>query len=157
MVHGCMMYTECDKTAADGNSFVWHQPCQRRKYTTRWIFKNAHSKASHSCRITCKRSESARERRTALYKSDQQSTSTRNRYGSVNCCFWYEHHHHYYDPLYYYHYFYFLLIITSSRTNTSPNSEYQKQSANQHVQMRQTIYTSIYTSPGRPRCLSHRS
>ena len=31
-----------------------------------WIFKNALNKASHSCRITCERSESARERRIAL-------------------------------------------------------------------------------------------
>ena len=37
----------------------------------RWIFKNALKKAIHSCRITCERSESARERRIALYKSDQ--------------------------------------------------------------------------------------
>ena len=37
-----------------------------------WIFKNALYKGSHSCRITCKRSESAREWRIALYKSDQQ-------------------------------------------------------------------------------------
>ena len=27
MVHGCMVYT-------DGSSFLWHQPCQRCKYTT---------------------------------------------------------------------------------------------------------------------------
>ena len=53
--------------------------------------------------------------------------------------------------------FIFLLIIASSSTNTSPNSEYQKQSASQHVQMRHTIYTSIYASPGRPPWLSHRS
>ena len=51
-----------------GNSFMWHQPCQRCKYTgghskTRYIEKLY----SHSCRITFKRSESARERRTALY------------------------------------------------------------------------------------------
>ena len=35
----------------------------------RWIFENALWKASHSCRITCERSESARERRTAVHKS----------------------------------------------------------------------------------------
>ena len=34
--------------------------------------KQGYKKAIHSCRITCKRSESARERRIALYKSDQQ-------------------------------------------------------------------------------------
>ena len=37
----------------------------------RWIFKKRAIKASHSCRTTYKRSESARERRIALYKSDQ--------------------------------------------------------------------------------------
>ena len=40
-----------------------------------WIFKKRAIKkeeeAIHSCRITCERSESARERRIALYKSDQ--------------------------------------------------------------------------------------
>ena len=36
----------------------------------RWIFRKAQLKASHSCTITCERSESARERMTALYKSD---------------------------------------------------------------------------------------
>ena len=34
----------------------------------RYPFKNALSKASHSCRITCKRSESAQEWRITLYK-----------------------------------------------------------------------------------------
>ena len=38
----------------------------------RWIFKNALLIKLHSCRITYERSESARERRIALYKSDQQ-------------------------------------------------------------------------------------
>ena len=39
--------------------------------------------AIHSCRITCERSESARERRTALSKNDQQhiiGASTPNQY-----------------------------------------------------------------------------
>ena len=35
-----------------------------------WIFKKRAIKTIHSCRITCERSESARERRIALYKSD---------------------------------------------------------------------------------------
>ena len=56
----------------DGSSFMWHQPCQRCKYTTSvYIQKRAVKKASHSCRITCERSESARERRIALFKSDR--------------------------------------------------------------------------------------
>ena len=42
----------------------------------RWIFEGGKKKrkkeASHSYRITCECNESARERRTALYKSDQQ-------------------------------------------------------------------------------------
>ena len=37
-----------------------------------WILKNVLQKASHSCRITCKRSESAWEQRIARHKSDQQ-------------------------------------------------------------------------------------
>ena len=38
----------------------------------RCIFRNTLWKASYSCRITCKRNESARERKIALYKTDQQ-------------------------------------------------------------------------------------
>ena len=66
-----------------------HQPCQLCKYTTSVDIqkcaikkkkkkkekkkkKRKKKKASHSCRITCERSESARERRIALCKSDQQ-------------------------------------------------------------------------------------
>ena len=48
----------------------------------RWIFKkkkqkkNALYKIIHSCRITCERSESARERTIALYKSEQQAVNS---------------------------------------------------------------------------------
>ena len=51
---------------------MWHQPYQRCKYTTSVDTKNktkTRYKASHPCRTTCERSESAqRERRIALYK-----------------------------------------------------------------------------------------
>ena len=71
--HGAWLYG-VHRTRRDGSSFMWHQPCQRCKYTTSVdIQKLTHykSKASHSCRITCQRSDSAWERRIALYKSDQ--------------------------------------------------------------------------------------
>ena len=55
---------------------MWHQPCQRCKYTTSVDIQNAILTAIRSCRITCERSESARERRTALYKSDQKHNNT---------------------------------------------------------------------------------
>ena len=45
----------------------------------RWMFKNALEKASHSYRITCERSESARDQRIALYKSDQQTNKQTNK------------------------------------------------------------------------------
>ena len=69
MVHGGMVYTERAEMAA--------VPCGTSLASAvstplQWIFKTALSKAIHSCRITCECSESARERRTALYKSDQQ-------------------------------------------------------------------------------------
>ena len=38
-----------------------------------WVFKTALSKASHSCRIACKCSESAWEQRIALYKKHSSS------------------------------------------------------------------------------------
>ena len=65
-----MVYTERAETAAvscgTSHSSAVSTPLM-------WIFKNALYKASHSqCRVTFERSESARERRTALYKSDQQ-------------------------------------------------------------------------------------
>ena len=44
----------------DGCSFMWHQPCQR-------------CKASHSCRTTCERSESAQESGEQRYISDHPS------------------------------------------------------------------------------------
>ena len=60
------------RTRWDGSSFMWHQPCQRCKHTTSVdIQKRAIKLVMHSCRITCERSKSARERRIALYKSDQ--------------------------------------------------------------------------------------
>ena len=59
------------RTRRDGSSFMWHQPCQCCKYTAS-DFEKCAIKASHSRIITCERSESARERRIALYKSDQQ-------------------------------------------------------------------------------------
>ena len=67
--HGCMVYTERTETLS-GSRFLWHQPCQRCKYTTSVDIQKHAIKTIHSCRITCERSESARERRIALYKSD---------------------------------------------------------------------------------------
>ena len=60
------------RTHRDGSSFVWHQPCHAVSTPLWWIFKSAPQKASHSCRITCKRSEPFREQRIALCKSDQR-------------------------------------------------------------------------------------
>ena len=51
-----------------GSRLLWHQPCQRCKYTTSVDIQKRAIKTVHSCRITCERSESARERRIALYK-----------------------------------------------------------------------------------------
>ena len=57
----------------DGSSFMWHQPCQRCKYTTSVDTQKTRYKklVTLVSRITCERSESARERRIALYKSDE--------------------------------------------------------------------------------------
>ena len=61
------------------NALRWQQfhvaPAMLVSTSLRWIFKNTLSNSVHSCRITCERSESARERRTALYKSDQEQHS----------------------------------------------------------------------------------
>ena len=69
--YGCMVYTERAEMAAV-SSFMWHQPCQRCKYTTSVDIQKRAIKAINSCRSTCERGESAREQRIALYKSDQQ-------------------------------------------------------------------------------------
>ena len=65
----CKVYTERAEMAAvsRGTSHV-----SAVSTLLGWIFKNALEKASHSCRITCKRSESARERGIALCKSEQR-------------------------------------------------------------------------------------
>ena len=70
MVHGCMVYTERAETDFSGSRFLWHQPCQRCKYTTSVDIQKRAIKTIHSYRITCERSESAWEWRIALYKSD---------------------------------------------------------------------------------------
>ena len=50
----------------DGCSFMWHQPCQRCKHTTSVDIQKQQQqktryKASHSCRTTRERNESAQE------------------------------------------------------------------------------------------------
>ena len=69
----CMVVWCTQNLPRDGSSFMWHQPCQRCKYTATSVDIHKRAiKSSHSCRITCERSESARERRIALYKSNHQ-------------------------------------------------------------------------------------
>ena len=59
--HGAWLYG-VHRTRWDGSSFVWHQPCQRCKYTTSVdIQKRTIKKDGHSCRITCERNESAQK------------------------------------------------------------------------------------------------
>ena len=72
----CMVEWCTQNLRRDGSSFTWHQPCQRCNYTTSVDIqktrykktKQKQTKTSHSC----ERSESARKRRIALYKSDEQ-------------------------------------------------------------------------------------
>ena len=66
--HGAQLYG-VHRTHRDGSSFMWHQPCQRCKYTTSVEIEKRAVKSYYSCRFTCERSESARERRTAQYKT----------------------------------------------------------------------------------------
>ena len=68
--HGAWLY-DVHRTHRDSSSFMWHQPRQCCKYTTLMDIEK-HAKGSYSCRITCERSESAQERRKALYNSYQQ-------------------------------------------------------------------------------------
>ena len=69
--HGAWLYG-VHRTRRDSSSFLWHQPCQRCKYTTSVdIQKTRYKKAIHSCRITCERSESARERRIAINNNNK--------------------------------------------------------------------------------------
>ena len=69
-VKRCMVVW-CTQNARDGSNFMWHQPCQQCTFTTSVdIKKTRYKKTIHSCRITCESSESARQRRIALYKSD---------------------------------------------------------------------------------------
>ena len=69
----CMVVWCTQNMRLDGSSSMWHQPCQRCEHTAAVDIQKTHyKKSSHSCKITCERSESARERRIALYKSTQQ-------------------------------------------------------------------------------------
>ena len=69
MGHGCMVYTEHAETAA-----VSRVTSHAGAVSTppRLILKNALCKASDSSGITSEGSESARQRRTELYKSHQR-------------------------------------------------------------------------------------
>ena len=80
IVHGCMVYTERAETGAVscGTSHV-----STLKYTTSVDNKKHAIKTSHSCRITCKRSESAGERRIAPYKSDQQQQQMNSKHVKI--------------------------------------------------------------------------
>ena len=59
----CMVAWCTQNLHKDSCSFMWHQPCQRCKYTTSVDVKKKkkHYKASHSCRTTCEHNESAQE------------------------------------------------------------------------------------------------
>ena len=57
----CMVVWCTQDLRQDGCSFMWHQPCQRCKYTTLVDIQKTRYKAIHSCRTTCERSESAQE------------------------------------------------------------------------------------------------
>ena len=76
----------------DGCSFMWHQPCQSCELSTplRLIFKkqtnkNTRYKASHSCRTTCERNESAQESGELRCISDHQSKSVIVLFMSFSC------------------------------------------------------------------------
>ena len=69
MVRGCMVNTERAEMAAVS---CGASHASAVSTPLRWIVKNALQKAIRLCRIACERSESARERRIALYKSEQQ-------------------------------------------------------------------------------------
>ena len=83
--HGAWLYG-VHRTLRDGSSFM-RQHC---KYTTsvdsqkRAIYK-CKSLIIVSCRITCERSESARERRIALYESEQQEEKEENYFLKREC------------------------------------------------------------------------
>ena len=58
----CMVVWCTQNLLRDGSSFMWHQPCQRYKYTTLADIQQQKSyKANQSCRTTRERSESAQE------------------------------------------------------------------------------------------------
>ena len=70
----CMVVWCTQNLHRDSCSFMWHQPCKRCKNTTSVDIQKTHYKASHSCRTTRKRSESAQESREWRYISDHQKT-----------------------------------------------------------------------------------
>ena len=69
--HGAWLYG-VHRTRRDGSSFMWHQPCQRCKYTTSVDIQKRAIKSYSLTHNRRRASESARERRIALCKSDQQ-------------------------------------------------------------------------------------
>ena len=70
----CMVVWCTQNLRRGRSSFMWHQPCQRCKYTASVdIQKHAIKSYSHSRRIKCERIESARERKIALYRSSHHN------------------------------------------------------------------------------------
>ena len=70
--HGAWLYG-VHRTRRDGSSFLWHQPCQRCKHTTS-LNSQKRAVKSYSLMSNHMRAQwvCSRERRIALYKSDQQ-------------------------------------------------------------------------------------
>ena len=78
MVYGCMVYTERAEMAAASCG------TNHASAVTAPLSWTALYKLIHSCRIARERRESARERRIALYKSDQQHTTKTCIMGRLN-------------------------------------------------------------------------
>ena len=67
--HGAWLYG-VHRMRQDGSSFLWHQPCQRCKYTTLVDIQKTHYKKLFTHVYVESHAEN-REWRIALYKSDQ--------------------------------------------------------------------------------------
>ena len=70
MVHGCMVYTERAHTAAVSCGISYASAVTIQTTLVDIQKRTMKKLVTHVLRITCERRESARERRTVLYKSN---------------------------------------------------------------------------------------
>ena len=79
-VHGAWLYG-AQRTRRDGSSFMWHQPCQRRKYTT-WADIQTRATKGYGYTFTHVESHASALRRTSDFAMASKLTIRHGKNGT---------------------------------------------------------------------------